>query len=147
MTPARKKGPFRRSSSRKVPKDIDEYLAKVPEPARTTLEKIRASIHAAAPKEATECISYGIPTIDYKGHLIAFAAFKKHCSVFPMSYAVMESFKKELKVFPQSSRGTIQFPLDKPMPSGLIKGIVKARVAEQEIRQSKARQSKAAHRS
>jgi len=148
MTPAKKKGFSRRSSSRgKVPKDIDEYLANVPEPARTTLENVRASIHAAAPKEATECISYGIPTIDYKGHLIAFAAFNKHCSLFPMSYAVIESFKKELKAFPQSGRGTIQFPLDKPMRAGLIKKIVKARVAEQEIRRSKARHNKAAHRS
>ena len=132
MTPA-KKSPSRRSGSRgKVPKDIDEYLANVPEPARTTLEKIRGSIHAAAPKEATECISYGIPTIDYKGHLIAFAAFNKHCSLFPMSYAVMAQFRHELKGYPQSGRGTIQFPLDKPMPTGLLRKIVKARAAEQD---------------
>jgi uncharacterized protein YdhG (YjbR/CyaY superfamily) len=120
------------SAKKKVPKDIDEYLAGVPEPARSTLEQVRAAILAAAPKETTECISYGIPTIDYKGHLVAFAAFKNHCSLFPMSYAVLQTFKGELKGYPQSGKGTIQFPLDGPLPSGLIKKIVKVRVAEKE---------------
>ena len=127
----KKKSATRGSSTKnKTPKDIDEYLAGLPEPARTTLEKVRTAIRDAAPKDATECISYGIPTFDYQGHLIAFAAFKKHCSLFPMSYAVIDTFKKELKNYPRSGPETIQFPLNKAIPSALIKRIVKARVAE-----------------
>jgi uncharacterized protein YdhG (YjbR/CyaY superfamily) len=114
-----------------VAKNVDEYLARVPEPARTTLNKVRAAIRAAAPKDATEAISYQIPTFKYKGSLLAFAAFSKHCSLFPMSLAVMETFKSELKDF-DTSKGTIHFPLDKPLPAGLVKRLVRARVAEKE---------------
>ena len=118
-------------SSSKVPKDIDEYLAGVPEPARTTLSKVRATIRSAVPGEATEAISYGMPTFKYKGSLLAFGAFKNHCSLFPMSLAVVAAFKKELKDFP-TSKGTIHFPLEKPLPAALIKKIVKARIAQNE---------------
>ncbi|HZQ69465.1 MAG TPA: DUF1801 domain-containing protein [Terriglobales bacterium] len=128
-----KKSVVRRSLPKnKIPNDIDDYLADVPEPARSTLEKVRAAIRAAAPKEATECISYRIPTFDYQGHLVAFAAFKNHCSLFPMSYAVIRACKDELKRYTQSGKGTIQFPVDKPLSPALIRKIVKARVAEQE---------------
>jgi uncharacterized protein YdhG (YjbR/CyaY superfamily) len=113
------------------PKDIDEYLASVPEPARGTLSKVRAAIRSAAPPEATEAISYRIPTFKYKGNLVAFAAFSKHCSFFPMSLAIMAAFKNELKAF-DTSKGTIRFPLDKPLPAALVKKMVKARVAERE---------------
>jgi uncharacterized protein YdhG (YjbR/CyaY superfamily) len=116
-----------------VPKDIDEYLARVPEPGRTTLSKVRASIRSAVPREATEAISYGMPTFKYKGSLLAFGAFKNHCSLFPMSLAVVAAFKKELKDFP-TSKGTIHFPLDKPLPAALLKKIVKARIAQNEER-------------
>src|SRR5271170_6071027 len=85
-----------------VPKDIDEYLAGVPEPARGTLNKVRAAIRSAVPSEATEAITYGMPTCKYKGSLVAFAAFKKHCSLFPMSMAVIAEFKNELKAFTHS---------------------------------------------
>ena len=114
-----------------VPKDVDEYLAGVPEPARTTLEKVRAAILSAAPPEATEALSYRIPTVRYKGALIAFAAFSKHCSLFPMSLAVMKAFKRELAGF-DTSKGTIRFPVDKPPPAALVKKMVKTRVAEKE---------------
>jgi|SRR5690348_1189084 len=114
-----------------VPKDIDEYLAGVPEPARGTLEKVRAAIRSAVPPEATEAISYRIPTFRYKGGLVAFAAFSKHCSLFPMSLAVMETFKSDLKKF-HTFKGTIHFPLDKPLPAALLKKLVKARIAEKE---------------
>jgi uncharacterized protein YdhG (YjbR/CyaY superfamily) len=113
------------------PKSVDEYLSGVPEPARSTLNKIRSSIRSAVPSEATEAISYGIPTIKYKGSLVAFAAFSKHCSLFPMSYAVMGALKEELKRF-EVSKGTIRFPGDKPLPAPLVKKIVKARIAEKE---------------
>jgi uncharacterized protein YdhG (YjbR/CyaY superfamily) len=114
-----------------VPKNIDEYLAGVPEPARSTLESVRAAIRSAVPAEATEAITYRIPTFKYKGGLVAFAAFSKHCSLFPMSLAVMEMFKSELKKF-HTFKGTIHFPLDKPLPAALVKKIVKARIAEKE---------------
>jgi uncharacterized protein YdhG (YjbR/CyaY superfamily) len=116
-------------STAKGPKDIDEYLAGVPEPARTTLSKIRAVIRSAVPPEATEAISYRIPTFKYKGSLLAFAAFKNHCSLFPMSMAVIAASKNELKGF-HTSKGTIHFPLDKALPAALVKKIVKARIAE-----------------
>ena len=110
---------------------IDEYLAGVPEPARGTLNKVRAAIRSAVPPEATEAITYGIPTFKYKGSLLAFAAFKNHCSLFPMSLAVIAGFKNELKGF-HTSKGTIHFPQDKPLPAALVKKMVKARLAEKE---------------
>jgi uncharacterized protein YdhG (YjbR/CyaY superfamily) len=110
------------------PKSVDEYLARVPEPARGTLEKIRAAIRAAAPSGATETISYGIPAFKYDGILVWFAAFAKHCSLFPTA-SVIEAFKNELK--PHTiSKGTIQFPIDKPLPDALVKKMVRARVAQ-----------------
>jgi uncharacterized protein YdhG (YjbR/CyaY superfamily) len=116
-----------------VPKDIDEYLAGVPEPARATLSEVRAAIRSAVPPEATEAIGYRMPMFRYKGGrgLVAFAAFSQHCSFFPMSLAVMRSLRSELKNF-DVSKGTIRFPLDKPLPAALVKKMVKARIAEKE---------------
>jgi uncharacterized protein YdhG (YjbR/CyaY superfamily) len=110
-----------------APKSVDDYLAGVPQPARGTLNKIRAAIRSAAPPEATEVISYGIPAFKHNGVLIWFAAFSNHCSLFPTA-AVIEKFKSELKGF-TISKGTIQFPTDKPLPPALVKKMVKARVA------------------
>lgn len=112
-------------------KDVDSYLAKVPEPARGTLKKVREMIRAAAPKEATEALGYGIPTFRYNGGLVAYAAFSKHCSFFPMSLGVIATYKNELKAY-LTSKGTLQFPMDKPLPAGLVKKMVRARVAEKE---------------
>jgi uncharacterized protein YdhG (YjbR/CyaY superfamily) len=109
--------------------DVERYLAKVPEPARTTLQKVRAIIKAAAPREATEAISYGIPAFQYQGMLVAYAAFANHCSFFPASGEALEEFAAELKDYP-CSKGTIRFAPDKPLPSALIKKLVKARVAK-----------------
>lgn len=117
-----------------VPKDIDEYLAGVPEPARSTLNKVRAMIRSAAPAEATEAISYGMPAFKYKGSLVAFAAFSNHCSLFPMNSSLIKTFRKELEGF-ETSKGTIRFPVDKPLPAPLLKKLVKARVAENEQRE------------
>ena len=119
------------SMKRSAAKNVDEYLAAVPEPARTTLNTIRAVIRSAVPPETTEAITYGIPTFKYKGSLLAFAAFKNHCSLFPMSLAVIDTFKNELKPF-LASKGTIHYPLDKPLPSALVKKLVKARIAEKD---------------
>jgi uncharacterized protein YdhG (YjbR/CyaY superfamily) len=113
-----------------APKSVDEYLAGVPEPARSTLNKVRAAIRSAAPPEATETISYRIPMFKYKGLLVGFAAFSNHCSLFPGS-SVIEAFKNELKGF-STSKGTIHFPVDKPLSAALVKKLVKARVAQNE---------------
>lgn len=117
------------------PKNIDEYLAGVPEPARTTLEKMRAIIQSALPSPATETISYGIPAFKLKKTLVYFAAFAKHCSFFPTA-AVMEEFREELAGY-STSKGTVKFPSDKPMPAALVKKMVKARVANHNISESK----------
>jgi uncharacterized protein YdhG (YjbR/CyaY superfamily) len=122
--------PGKRTSAAKgsAPKNVDEYLAGVPEPARSTLNKLRAAIRSAAPPAATETISYGMPAFRYKGVLVWFAAFSNHCSLFPTA-SVVEAFKDELEGF-STSKGTIQFPTDKPLPSALVRKLVKARVAQ-----------------
>jgi len=111
--------------------NVDKYLAKVPEPARTTLKKVRKAIRSAAPKEATEAISYGIPAFRYNGFLVGYAAFAKHCSFFPGSGSFLRGYENQLKGF-SISKGTIRFPVDKPLPSSLIKKLVKERVAKNE---------------
>lgn len=113
--------------------EVEAYLARVPEPARTTLEKVRAMIRAAAPKEATEAISYRIPSFQYKGGLVAYAAFKDHCSFFPMGARAIEEFAEELKEY-RVTKGTIHFALDKSLPAGLVKKMVKACVARNEAK-------------
>jgi len=123
-----------RSSAAKgngAPKNVDEYLAGVPEPARSTLIKVRAAIRSAMPAEATEAISYQMPAFKYKGRpLLWFAAFSNHCSLFPTA-SVIEAIKNELKGF-SISKGTIQFPLDKPLSAALLKKMVKLRIAQNE---------------
>lgn len=124
------------ATSNVVPKTVDEYLATVPEPARSTLKKVRAVIRSAVPAEATEAITYRIPTVKYHGSLVAYAAFSKHCSLFPMSGSVIEAFKNELKAF-HTSKGTLQFPLDKPLPAALLKKIVKLRVLQNKLKKKR----------
>jgi uncharacterized protein YdhG (YjbR/CyaY superfamily) len=111
--------------------DVDAYLAKVPEPARTTLEKLRETIRAVVPSGTTEGLSYGIPALHYKGALVAYAAFMNHCSFFPMQASLIDEMEEELKGY-RTSKGTLQFPLDKPLPASLVKKIVKKRIAENE---------------
>jgi uncharacterized protein YdhG (YjbR/CyaY superfamily) len=111
-------------------RDIDEYLAGVPENQRAALEKLRKTIKAAAPR-ATEAISYRIPTFKHQGHLVAFAAFKNHCSFFVMSPSVIKAHKDDLKPY-QTAPGTVRFPVDKPLPVALVRKLVKARIEENE---------------
>jgi uncharacterized protein YdhG (YjbR/CyaY superfamily) len=111
-------------------KTVDEYLAEIPEPARGTFNKMRAAIQSAVPPQATEIISYGIPAFKDDRVLVWFAAFSNHCSLFPTA-AIIEAFKDELKGF-STSKGTIHFPTDKPLPTALVKKLVKARVAKNE---------------
>jgi uncharacterized protein YdhG (YjbR/CyaY superfamily) len=116
--------------SKGAPTSVDEYLAGVPEPARGALKKMRAVIRSAVPAEATETISYRIPAFKYKGMLVWFAAFSNHCSLFPTA-SVIAAFKNELKGF-STSKGTIHFPTEEPLPAALIKKLVMARVAQVE---------------
>ena len=115
--------------------DVDSYLATCPEPHRSTLEKLRSMIRSAVPKETTEAIAYGMPSFRYNGGLVGYAAFKEHCSFFPMSGRLVEEFADELKPF-KTSKGTIQFPIDKPLPATLVKKIVKARVAQNQAKKA-----------
>jgi len=121
---------------------IDEYIAAFPEDIRRTLDGLRAAIRAAAPG-AAEKISYGIPTFTLNGNLVHFAAFEKHISFFPTSSGV-RAFRRDLAPY-DLSKGTIRFPLGQPLPLGLIRRIVRFRVAESlkkaEIK-SKARREK-----
>ena len=127
-----------RSSSRAAaPEDglarVEAYLARVPEPAHTTLQQVRAVIRAAAPSSAVECLSYGVPAYRYKGALVAYAAFKRHCSFFPMSAALLDEFADDLLDL-RTSKGTVQFAPDKPIPARLIRKLVKARVKQNDQR-------------
>ena len=122
--------------ARSKPTTHDEYLDAVPEPARSTLQKVRKTIRAAAPKEATEYFSYGMPAFHFNGPLVCYAAFKDHCSLFPMGNAAIAEFAEELKPY-RTAKGTIQFPLDKPLPATLIRKIVKARAQANAAKKSR----------
>jgi uncharacterized protein YdhG (YjbR/CyaY superfamily) len=125
---SRKRGPASKPKPTVAPKTIDAYLAAVPEPARSTLQNVRAAIRSALPPSATETISYKIPAFRHVEIILWFAAFAKHCSLFPTA-RVIEEFSVDLKPY-TLSKGTIQFPTDKPLPSALIKKLVKARLAQ-----------------
>ena len=132
----------RASSAKSIapPRTVEEYLARVSEPARSTLNKVRArikeiTIRSVAPTETTEVISYGIPAFKInepkrKGMLMWYAAFSDHCSLFPTA-SVIKAFKADLKNY-KVSKGTIHFAVDKPLPTALLKKMVKARLAEME---------------
>jgi uncharacterized protein YdhG (YjbR/CyaY superfamily) len=111
-------------------RDFEDYLVSVPEPARTTLEKMRQTIRAAVPG-ATETISYRLPTFKYRGRpLVALGAAKDHCSFFLMGYIPPE-LQGELDKY-DTGKGTIRFSVDKPLPASLVRKVVKARVAQLE---------------
>ena len=107
---------------------LEDYLAKVPRPSRAAFDKLRAAIRSAVPRAAVETISYRIPAFKDDVILVWFAAFANHCSLFPTA-SVIAKFKAELKDY-STSKGTIHFPLERPIPVTLVKRIVKARVAE-----------------
>ena len=106
---------------------IDEYISGFPEDIQTLLQQIRVTIKDAAP-EAEEAIKYAMPTFVLNGNLVHFAAFKNHIGFYPVPSGI-EAFKKELSVY-KGAKGSVQFPLDQPMPLELITQIVKFRVSE-----------------
>ncbi len=113
---------------------IDEYIAGFPEDIREILEKVRETIRRAAP-EATEKISYQMPTFYLNGNLVHFAAFKKHIGLYPAPSGV-EAFQEELAPYVKA-KGSIQFPLDKPIPCDLIARITAFRVQENIMKSEK----------
>src|SRR5262245_18611768 len=118
----------RTAPRRTAPTTVDEYFARVPEPGRSVLTKLRGAIRSVLPRDATETISYQIPAFVRDGVIVWYAAFADHFSLFPRG-SVLAKFKDELTGF-KRSKGTVQFPLDKPLPVALIKRILKARLAE-----------------
>ena len=111
---------------------IDQYLAQLPEPTRAALEKLRQAIRAAAPT-ATETISYQLAAFKHEGMLVAFGAAANHCGFYVMSGTVLQGFRDELAEY-KTSKGTIRFTPDRPLPSALVKRIVRARIAENHAR-------------
>lgn len=107
---------------------IDEYIATFPDAIQTVLQELRTTIKAAAP-QAKEKISYQMPAFAQEGNLVYFAAWKNHIGFYPGSGAATDAFKDELSVY-DSTKGSIHFPLDKPLPLPLITRIVEFRVAE-----------------
>ena len=114
-----------------APKSVDEYINSFPADIMSKLKQLRKTIRATAPK-AEELISYGIAGYKYQGMLIYFAGFKNHISVYPAPRSV-NAFKKELSAY-KGGKGTVQFPLDKPIPFDLVKRIILFRMKENEAK-------------
>src|SRR4051812_15861252 len=110
-----------------VPQTIDEYIMGFPGDIQEKLEALRATIRKAAP-DAEEIISYAMPTFYLKGNLVHFAAFKNHIGIYPAP-AGIEAFKEELSQY-KTSKGAVQFPIDKPLPLSLVSKMVKYRVKQ-----------------
>ena len=109
-------------------KTIDEYLARLSDDKRVALQKLRKTIRAAAPR-AEECISYQLPAYRLNGMLVAFGATASHCAFYPMSAATVAAHREELRDY-DTSKGTIRFQPDNPLPASLVRRLVKARIAE-----------------
>ena len=118
---------MKKKAEKPIPKDIDDYIARFPRDVREILENIRVTIRSAAPA-AEEAISYQMPAFKLNGNLVYFGVWRNHVGFYPTPSAT-EKFKKELSVF-KGAKGSVQFPLDEPMPYELIGKIVMFRVKE-----------------
>jgi uncharacterized protein YdhG (YjbR/CyaY superfamily) len=107
---------------------VDAYIAAVPEPVRTPLNRLREIIRSAVPKETVEVISYGIPAFKLSKPFFGFAAFKNHLSVLPFSGSLFDTFTEELKPYSRT-KSSLHLPFDKPLPATLIRKLVRARLA------------------
>lgn len=126
-----------------VAKDVEHWLSRLDAKQRAALEKLRAQIRAAAPG-AEELISYGQPTFKLHGHLVAFGAFKNHLSFFPMNSVVIARYVEDLDGY-ETSKGTIQFTPEKPIPAAIVRKIVKERIAQNlEIADARVQKKRAA---
>ncbi len=111
------------------PKTIDEYLVAVSDDQRAALEKLRKTIRAAVPK-AEECINYGVAAFRLNGECFAgFSSSAKHCTFYPMSGSTVAAHQDDLKNY-KTTKGSIQFQPDKPLPVALVRKLIKARIAE-----------------
>jgi uncharacterized protein YdhG (YjbR/CyaY superfamily) len=111
------------------PQNIDEYLATLPDDKRAALEKLRKTIKSAAPK-AEECISYQLPAFRLNGRLlVGFGATTNHCAFYPMSSTTVATHKQDLESY-DTSKGTIRFQPDEPLPDALVKKLVRTRIDE-----------------
>lgn len=120
-------------TQQKKPTTVDAYIAQATPLQRTALERVRRAIRSAAPK-AEECISYGLAAFRFEGRmLVAFGAWANHCALYPMSSATVKKFGSQLKNF-ETTKGTIRFTPDYPLPVSLIRKLVKARIAENRAR-------------
>ena len=116
---------------KRKPENIDEYLASINDDKRAALERLRKTIKSAAPK-AEECISYGLAAFRLDGRpLVAFGAASNHCAFYPMSSSTVTAHRKELEGY-DTSKGTIRFTVEKPLPASLVRKLVRARIAENE---------------
>lgn len=118
---------------------IDDFIAAYPSPVQKKLKQMRDTIRKAAP-DATEAIKYGIPTFVLNGNLVHFAGYENHIGFYPAPSAIVE-FKKELSGF-ETAKGSVRFPLDKPLPLSLVAQIVRFRVAENLSKKSKTKEMK-----
>lgn len=113
--------------------EVESCLAAIPEPARATLLTVRETIRSVAPPGATEEVTYGVPAFrspaPNAGRLAGYAAGKKFCSYYPMSGSVLTTLKDAVKAYP-TSKGALQFPLDKPLPAALIEKLIQTRLKE-----------------
>ncbi len=125
---------MRKTTKSAIPKTVDAYMEALPDKEKAVLEKLRQTIKKTAPK-AEELISYGMPGYKYYGMLVFFAAFKNHCSFFGGNSTLTNEMKEELKDY-KTSKGTIQFTVEKPLPLTLIKKIVKTRMKQNEEKDS-----------
>jgi uncharacterized protein YdhG (YjbR/CyaY superfamily) len=133
-SPRRPTSKNRMTSANSSSNSVAKYFSGLPEPAKSTLQSVRTAILSACPRDTIEALSYGIPTFKHNGSICAIAAFKDHCSLFPMSYFVIEKFRAQLSRF-DVSKGTVRFPIDKPLPAPLLKKIVKARITQMSEKQ------------
>jgi len=125
-------------------REVDDYLSRLPEECRSSLERLRKIIRSIIP-EATEVISYQVPTFKHKGRmLVSYAGFQKHCSFFPGAGPI-EAHQKELRPF-STSKGTIRFTPERPLPAALVKKLVKTRIRLNQEALKKRTEKKSSHK-